>query len=178
VKRTIVLGFGVLCCAAVLAADGAADEDKAKPTPAFKPPAGAKVSTSPTGLQYIDVAVGKGEGPRPGDLCIVHYTAWLEDGTEVDTSTRPRPRDPRDPSKGEKVLPFGFKLGSGQVIPGWDEGVAGMREGGTRLLFIPPQLGYGSRGIGKVVPPDARLTFRVQLLKVKREPAPTPAAGS
>jgi peptidylprolyl isomerase len=171
VKRQLVLAAFVLSLALVAAVAAA------EPTPPAaalnKPPAGAKVVSAPSGLQYVDIVAGTGAAPMPGDLCIVHYTAWLDDGREIDTSKKARP-DRKDPSK-EKILPFGFKLGSGQVIRGWDEGVATMREGGTRLLFIPPQLAYGSKGAGNVIPPDARLTFRVELLKVKHEAAATPS---
>ena len=175
-KRTAVLGIALPLLVAALAAA----EPTPEGTPLSKPPPGAKVISAPSGLQYVDVVSGKGEAPHAGDLCIVHYTVWTEDGKEAGNSRVPRPVDPRDPGKGTKALPFGFKLGSGQVIKGWDEGVAGMREGGTRLLFIPPQLGYGGKGAaGGLIPPDARLTFRVELLKVKRETAatPTPAAA-
>ena len=172
--KPIVVATALLLCIAV------AQSAPAEPTPAAAPlnkvPSGAHIASSPSGLQYVDVTVGKGEVPQPGDLCIVHYTAWTEDGKEVSNSRNPRPVDPRDASKGTKALPFGFKLGSGQVIRGWDEGVSTMREGGVRLLFIPPQLAYGSKGAGGgVIPPDARLTFRIELLKVKHEPAPTAA---
>jgi peptidylprolyl isomerase len=173
VKRTTLLGIALFLCLAP-ALPAAAD-----PTPTAPPnkiPPGAKILSQPSGLQYVDLVAGQGPQPNKGDLCIVHYTAWLEDGREVGTSTKPKPIDPRDPSKGEKVLPFGFKLGSGQVIPGWDEGVSTMKEGGSRLLLIPPQLAYGSKGAGGVIPPDSRLTFRVDLIKVKAEPgAPQPA---
>lgn len=175
-KRTAVPRIALLL---LLAATIAAAEPTPE-TPLNKPPAGAEVVSTPSGLQYVDVVTGNGKAPQAGDLCIVHYILWTEDGKEISNSRTPKPVDPRDPSKGTKTLPFGFKLGSGQVIKGWDEGVAGMREGGTRLLFIPPQLGYGSRGAGGgAIPPDARLSFRVELLKVKHEaaaaPAPTPA---
>lgn len=161
-----------------LAGWAAAAENAGEGVAPNKPPPGAKIMSTTTGLQFIDVVEGKGAAPAPGDICIVHYTAWLEDGTQIDTSNKPRPVDPRDPSKGTKTLPFGFKLGSGQVIAGWDQGVSTMREGGTRLMFIPPSLAYGSKGAGKVIPPDARLTFRVELLKVKHDTAPAAAPAA
>lgn len=151
-------------------AAGAAETPVAEAAPNKIPP-NAKIMSTSTGLQYIDIVEGKGAQPQPGDICIVHYQAWLEDGTEIDSSRKPRPVDPKDPSKGTKTLPFGFKLGSGQVIPGWDQGVSTMKEGGTRLLFIPPSLAYGSKGAGRIIPPDARLTFRVELIKAKKDPA-------
>lgn len=162
------LGFAALIALAGATAAAAADP-ATKPTPPFKVAPGSNVVSTPSGLQYIDVVTGKGEPPEPGDICIVHYTAWLEDGTEIDSSLKPRPRDPRDPSKGEKVLPFGFKLGQGQVLKGWDEGIATMRQGGSRLLFVPPHLGYGSKGLGNAIPADARLTFKIELVRIKRE---------
>jgi len=166
-KRTAVLKLALLCSLA--AASVAYADAKAEPTPLYKAPPGAKVQNSPSGLQYVDIVVGQGDSPMAGDVCIVHFTAWLEDGTEIQSSMKPRPVDPNDPSKGEKTLPFGFKLGSGQVLKGWDEGVATMHEGGTRLLFLPPDLAYGSRGAGKLVPPDAHVIFRISLLKIKRD---------
>ena len=166
--RTTILATTLLLSFAVLAS-------AAEPTPTAAPPnkipPGAKVMSTSTGLQYVDIVEGQGAVPKPGDICIVHYTAWLEDGKQIDTSLKPKV-NPREPSKGERVLPFGFKLGSGQVIPGWDQGVSTMHEGGTRLLFIPPQLAYGGKGAGSVIPPEARLTFRVQLLRVKPDTAP------
>jgi FKBP-type peptidyl-prolyl cis-trans isomerase len=107
---------------------------------------------SAIGLVIEDVVVGSGpEATGPGQFVTVHYTGWLTDGTEFDSSRR------RDE-------PFGFPLGVGYVIPGWDQGVVGMRVGGKRKLTIPPELGYGSRGAGGVIPPDATLVFEVELV--------------
>ncbi len=122
-------------------------------------PEGNLVTTS-SGLQYADIIPGTGEMPQDGDICILHYTGWLEDGTQFDSS-RPRGK------------PFGFKIGAHQVIKGWEEGVHTMRVGGTRRLIIPPELAYGERGIPSLVPPNARLTFEVELLRIKHEPPAT-----
>ena len=172
-KRIAALAIVALLAFTPLAV---AAEPAPEATPLNKIPPGAKVINAPSGLQYVDVVEGKGKVPEPGEICIVHYVLFSEDGKELGSSHNPRPVDPRDPSKGTKTLPFGFKLGSGQVIKGWDEGVATMREGGTRLLFVPPQLAYGEKGAGGgAIPPNARLTFRIELLKVKPDmPAPTP----
>ena len=114
--------------------------------------------TMPSGLKYIDVKVGTGASPRTGQTCVMHYTGWLyEDGkkgAKFDSSV----------DRGE---PFEFKIGMGQVIRGWDEGVATMKVGGKRTLIIPPSLGYGARGAGGVIPPNATLLFDVELLGVK-----------
>ena len=111
--------------------------------------------TTPSGLQYEDTQPGTGAEARPGQHVHVHYTAWLYDngqqGAKFDSS-----RDRNDP--------FSFSLGAGMVIKGWDEGVAGMKVGGKRTLIIPPQLGYGARGAGGVIPPNATLKFDVELL--------------
>jgi FKBP-type peptidyl-prolyl cis-trans isomerase len=112
-----------------------------------------KVVTTKSGLKYIDVKEGTGTEAKKGDRVEVHYTGWLKDGTKFDSSK----------DRGE---PFTFPLGAGRVIKGWDEGVQGMKVGGTRKLIIPPDLAYGKRGAGGVIPPDAELTFEVQLLKV------------
>ena len=109
---------------------------------------------SATGLVIEDVVVGSGPEARgPGQFVTVHYTGWLTDGTEFDSSRR------RDE-------PFGFPLGVGYVIPGWDQGVVGMRVGGKRKLTIPPELGYGERGAGGVIPPNATLVFEVELVEL------------
>lgn len=109
--------------------------------------------TTPSGLQYEDLTVGTGAVARSGNDVLVHYTGWLVDGRKFDSSK----------DRGE---PFGFALGRGNVIAGWDEGVAGMRVGGVRKLTIPPALGYGAWGAGDVIPPDATLLFEVELLAV------------
>jgi peptidylprolyl isomerase len=111
--------------------------------------------TNPSGLKYVDLKVGTGKTAEPGDTVEVQYTGWLKNGKKFDSSYD---------HGGE---PFSFTIGKGQVIKGWDEGVAGMKEGGKRKLMIPPDLGYGARGSGKVIPPNADLIFEVELLKVK-----------
>ena len=106
-----------------------------------------------SGLKYEDLKPGDGKAARFGSDVVVHYTGWLADGTKFDSSV----------DRGE---PFGFALGQGNVIAGWEEGVAGMRVGGQRKLTIPPDLGYGAWGAGNVIPPNATLVFEVELLAV------------
>jgi len=110
--------------------------------------------TMPDGLKYTDDQVGTGTAAEKGKTVSVHYTGWLLDGTKFDSSR-------------DRNQPFSFPLGQGQVIKGWDEGVAGMKVGGKRTLVIPPDLGYGARGAGGVIPPNATLKFEVELLDVK-----------
>lgn len=110
--------------------------------------------TTPSGLQYIDQQVGTGESPTRGQTVIVHYTGTLEDGTKFDSSR-------------DRNSPFSFKIGVGQVIKGWDEGVGSMKVGGVRTLIIPSDLAYGSRGAGGVIPPNATLIFDVELLDIQ-----------
>ncbi|WP_448563210.1 FKBP-type peptidyl-prolyl cis-trans isomerase [Trichothermofontia sp.] len=127
--------------------------ESAEPVP---PPGDEPVTelvTLPSGLQYEDLRVGEGPSPKTGDRVTVHYTGTLTDGRQFDSSR-------------DRGRPFQFKLGVGQVIKGWDEGVASMKVGGRRKLIIPPELGYGSRGAGGVIPPDATLIFDVELLAV------------
>jgi FKBP-type peptidyl-prolyl cis-trans isomerase FkpA len=113
------------------------------------------MNTTPSGLQYTDNIAGDGAEAKAGQHVTVHYTGWLyndgEQGAKFDSS-----RDRNDP--------FDFPLGAGMVIKGWDEGVQGMKIGGQRTLIIPPELGYGARGAGGVIPPNATLKFDVELL--------------
>ncbi len=106
---------------------------------------------TPSGLQYEDLVVGTGASPQPRQMCKVHYTGWLTDGRKFDSSK-------------DHGQPFEFPVGAGRVIRGWDEGVATMKVGGKRKLTIPPDLGYGARGAGGVIPPGATLIFEVELL--------------
>ena len=116
------------------------------------------VMTTSSGLKYIDVKPGTGASPQTGQTCVMHYTGWLYEngkkGAKFDSSV-------------DRGQPFEFKIGMGQVIRGWDEGVATMKVGGKRTLIIPPSLGYGARGAGGVIPPNATLMFDVELLAIK-----------
>ena len=120
------------------------------------PPPGGSVAE----LQRIDAVVGTGTEATPGTLVSVHYTGWLYD------EKAPQQRGKKFDSSVDRGEPFNFKLGAGQVIRGWDEGVAGMKVGGKRTLLIPAWLGYGSSGAGGVIPPNATLVFEVELLDV------------
>ena len=118
------------------------------------------MTTTPSGLQYEDTTVGNGATAQAGNKVTVHYTGWLYDPTG--NKDRGRKFD----SSKDRGDPFKFDLGAGSVIRGWDEGVQGMQVGGTRVLRIPPELGYGARGAGGVIPPNATLVFEVELLAV------------
>lgn len=124
---------------------------------AMTAPANAEETTA-SGLKIIDTEVGTGEQPKTGQTAVVHYTGWLyengEKGNKFDSSV-------------DRGTPFGFKIGTGQVIRGWDEGVATMKVGGKRTLILPPELGYGARGAGGVIPPNATLIFDVELLEIQ-----------
>ncbi|MBD2552328.1 FKBP-type peptidyl-prolyl cis-trans isomerase [Limnothrix sp. FACHB-708] len=113
----------------------------------------SNLTTTDSGLQYEDLTVGTGAAPTPGQNVTVHYTGTLTDGKKFDSSR-------------DRGQPFSFRIGVGQVIKGWDEGVLSMRVGGRRKLVIPPDLGYGARGAGGVIPPNATLVFDVELLRV------------
>jgi peptidylprolyl isomerase len=104
-------------------------------------------------LKYIEIKEGNGATPKTGQTVVVHYTGTLEDGTKFDSSR-------------DRNQPFSFKLGVGQVIKGWDEGLSTMKVGGRRQLIIPSELGYGARGAGGVIPPNATLIFDVELLRI------------
>lgn len=111
--------------------------------------------TTATGLRYTDEVVGTGAQPRAGQSVQVHYTGWLDEGGK---------KGKKFDSSRDRGQPFSFPLGQGQVIAGWDEGVASMKVGGRRTLIIPASLGYGARGAGGVIPPNATLIFDVELL--------------
>jgi peptidylprolyl isomerase len=127
------------------------------PLPGTAFAAGETVTTS-SGLKYIDTVEGKGASPKTGQTCVMHYTGWLfqngKKGAKFDSSV-------------DRGQPFAFPLGVGRVIAGWDEGVASMKVGGKRTLIIPPGLGYGARGAGGVIPPNATLMFDVELIAIK-----------
>lgn len=110
--------------------------------------------TTSSGLVYEDITLGSGATAEAGQQVSVHYTGWLTNGEKFDSSK-------------DRNQPFEFKLGGGNVIKGWDEGVQGMLIGGVRKLTIPPQLGYGARGAGGVIPPNATLVFEVELLNIR-----------
>jgi peptidylprolyl isomerase len=120
--------------------------------------AAEKAMTTASGLKIEDSKPGTGASPKTGDKCVMHYTGWLYEngvkGAKFDSSV-------------DRGQPFKFTIGVGQVIKGWDEGVASMKVGGKRNLIIPPQLGYGTRGAGRVIPPNATLLFEVELLGIE-----------
>jgi peptidylprolyl isomerase len=130
-------------------------------TGALNPVAAQKAdnAATPSGLQIKDIQVGTGSSPKPGQICVMHYTGWLYQngvkGKKFDSSV-------------DRGKPFEFTIGQGQVISGWDQGVATMKAGGKRTLIIPPELAYGARGAGGgLIPPNATLMFDVELLQVK-----------
>jgi peptidylprolyl isomerase len=159
----LVAGLGLV---ATVAACGGNDAE-ASPTPSASlaqspsgtqaaggPPAvSGEPTTTASGLQFIDVKVGDGASPQTGQTVVVHYTGWLANGTKFDSSV-------------DRGQPFSFVIGTGQVIKGWDEGVATMKVGGKRRLIIPPELGYGANDYGPI-PGNAQLIFDVELIQIK-----------
>ena len=116
------------------------------------------MTATASGLQFTDTKVGEGASPKTGQTCVMHYTGWLyKDGV----------KGAKFDSSLDRGDPFEFAIGTKQVIGGWDEGVASMKVGGKRTLIIPPALGYGARGAGGLIPPNATLMFDVELLSVK-----------
>jgi FKBP-type peptidyl-prolyl cis-trans isomerase FkpA len=121
----------------------------------------SKLDANPKQLQKIDIKQGDGAEAQTGKVVVVHYSGWLYD------PTAPEGKGKKFDSSLDRKVPFGFFLGEGKVIKGWDQGVVGMKVGGKRRLIIPPELGYGERGAGGVIPPNATLIFDVELLEVK-----------
>ena len=144
----VLVGIGIWVTAC--AKKGAQADNSSTTTTAS---GGATVTTA-SGLQYVILQQGNGTVAQPGHMVSVHYTGWLTNGTKFDSSV-------------DRGQPFQFALGAGQVIKGWDEGVSGMKIGEKRKLIIPPNLGYGERGAGGVIPPNATLVFDVELLGVQ-----------
>jgi peptidylprolyl isomerase len=146
---SLVIALAVTAVSPALAADPA--------SPAHPAAVGETVVTS-SGLKITDTKIGEGATPKTGQTCVMHYTGWLYEngskGAKFDSSL-------------DRGQPFEFPIGEGHVIKGWDEGVASMKVGGKRTLIIPPDLGYGARGAGGVIPPNATLIFEVELLAVK-----------
>jgi peptidylprolyl isomerase len=146
-KTTLLIVAGA---ALAMVAAGADDKSANKDEPSW-------IKTA-TGLQYKDIQVGTGAAPKTGQTCVMHYTGWLWEngqmGKKFDSSV-------------DRGQPFKFQIGAGMVIKGWDEGVATMKVGGKRKLLIPPQLGYGARGAGGAIPPNATLLFDVELLGIQ-----------
>lgn len=136
-------------CLSLIVSMNALGQSNAKPTRVI-----GKPHVTADDLEYRDIKVGTGAVATPGKNVTVNYTGWLTNGKKFDSSL-------------DRHQPFTFKLGNGDVIKGWDEGVAGMKVGGKRQLKIPPQLGYGAQGAGGTIPPNATLIFDVELLDVK-----------
>lgn len=150
----VVLGFFYLFNRPLspndLVNEGVRDNIAAAPLQGFQ----QLIEQGNTELVVEDISVGEGEGAQPGDRLTVHYVGILTDGTQFDSSV----------SSGQ---PFVFTLGAGQVIPGWDRGLVGMKEGGRRILIVPPELGYGAQGAGDAIPPNATLIFEVLLMEIR-----------
>jgi peptidylprolyl isomerase len=166
-KRPLPLSGALLAMLAAFAVSGCGDDDPTGPTGPvdpedldFAPALGVdltQMTKTPEGLYYQDLQEGAGSGAVDGDDLVVHYTVWLHDGTKIDSSL-------------DFGQPFDFTLGIGEVIPGWDIGLQGLKQGGQRKLVIPSNLAYGSRGSGPI-PPYATLVFDVELVELNRIPS-------
>jgi len=152
-----------VCASLAVAASAALLSAFAVPSAAQTPitQGNSKLDATPNDLQKIEVKQGTGTEATSGKAVVVHYTGWLYD------TTKPNSHGAKFDSSRDRNEPFGFVLGAGRVIKGWDDGVAGMKVGGQRTLVIPPQMGYGARGAGGAIPPNATLIFDVELLDVK-----------
>jgi peptidylprolyl isomerase len=154
--RVIAVASAALLAGCI--ASSAPTQVEAQPEAKVPTQAETKFFSQASGLKIADIKVGTGASPKRGQICVMHYTGWLyqngQKGAKFDSSL-------------DRGQPFEFPLGMGQVIKGWDEGVATMKVGGKRTLLIPPDLGYGARGAGNAIPPHATLIFEVELLAVK-----------
>lgn len=155
-----VMGISLFLCGASCSAENKA-QDSAQTQAAQEESIDSKIEKgeikvveTKSGLKYADIKEGTGNSPRKGDIVVVHYTGTFEDGKKFDSSV-------------DRGTPFEFRLGMGQVIKGWDEGVATMKEGGKRRLIVPGSLAYGKRGIQGVIPPNATLIFDVEFIRIK-----------
>jgi len=160
VRRAAVRPAVRLAACAALFAFAALCQAQSPATPATTQ-GGSKLNAMPSELQKIDVKQGTGAEAVTGKPVLVHYTGWIYD------ESKPDKKGAKFDSSLDRKVPFGFFLGAGKVIKGWDEGVVGMKVGGQRTLIIPPQMGYGDRGAGGVIPPGATLIFDVELIEVK-----------
>ena len=154
----------IAAVALAVVAGSAAAQSSGQPAAATATPSASlssKLGANVTQLQKLDVKQGTGAEAAAGKAVVVHYTGWLYDPSVPDGHGR------KFDSSVDRKVPFGFFLGAGKVIKGWDEGVAGMKVGGKRTLVIPPNMAYGERGAGGVIPPNATLVFDVELLEVK-----------
>ena len=158
IQKSVSCAVSCAIIAALLAAGslsalpGIAKTRQTEPTPTPMPT--PQEIVTPSGLRYTDLQVGEGAEAAKGKTVEVHYTGWLEDGTKFDASL--------DPSH-----PFTFRIGIDDVIQGWHQGITGMKVGGRRRLVVPPELGYGKQGMGRIVPPNATLIFEVELVNVR-----------
>ena len=156
-RASLLLAGAAALALAALPVSGS-QKDISAPSQDAEKKSESKMTKTPSGLQYEDTVPGTGASPKSGQTCVMHYTGWLWEsgakGKKFDSSV-------------DRGKPFEFLIGQGQVIKGWDEGVSTMKVGGKRTLLIPPTLGYGARGAGGVIPPNATLLFEVELLGVK-----------
>ena len=144
--------IGLLLCLIIFTSCGKTINSPIQDTP--QQISATQYSTTTRGVLFYDITVGTGNVTQPGRLLTVHYAGWLESGVKFDSSV-------------DRRETFQFVIGVGQVIPGWDEGVSGMRVGGHRQIIIPPELAYGANGSSGVIPPNATLIFEIELIKVQ-----------